>query len=109
MARAVVKTRRVEKQRKAKTVTEMPLKPINYKIIIGGALLIVITYIILATNDTVYGFIPLNVVPILLFIGYLIVIPFGILYRGRKSNIPLAGKPVTQGGTSQTQNQPSAK
>jgi len=109
MARAIVKARRVDKQRKAKTITEMPLKPINYKIIIGGALLIVATYVILATNDSVYGFIPLNVVPILLFIGYLVVIPFGILYRGRKSKIPLAGKPTPPGVTSQTQNQPSAK
>ena len=91
MARAVIKTKRVDKQRKAKTPTEMPLKPVNYKIIIGGALLIVITYIILATNDTVYGFIPLNVVPILLFIGYLIVIPFGIMYRGKKKPAAASG------------------
>ena len=98
MARAIVKTRRVDKQRKAKTISEMLLKPINYKIIVGGALLIVVTYIILATNDTVYGFIPLNVVPILLFIGYLIVIPFGILYRRKKSASPI--------DVSQTQNHP---
>lgn len=84
MARAVTKAKRVDKQRKAKTPTEMPLKPVNYKIIIGGAILILITYIILASNDTVYGFIPLNVVPILLFIGYIIIVPFGILYRGKK-------------------------
>ncbi len=64
----------------------MPLKPINYMIIVGGALLIIISYIILAENDTVYGFIPLNLVPILLFIGYLIVIPFGIMYRKKKEN-----------------------
>jgi hypothetical protein len=94
MARAITRTKRLTKQRKAKTPTEMPLKPINYKIIIGGALLILITYILLATNNTVYGFIPLNVVPILLFIGYIIVVPFGILYRGRNkqtgtaSNVP---------------------
>ncbi|MFZ1082997.1 MAG: hypothetical protein WAO19_13850 [Candidatus Kryptoniota bacterium] len=102
MARAVIKTKRVDKQRKAKTPTEMPLKPVNYKIIIGGALLIVITYIILATNDTVYGFIPLNVVPILLFIGYLIVIPFGIMYRGKK-------KPAAASGSAQNQNQTAVK
>lgn len=101
MARAVVKRRRVDTQRKAKAVMEMPLKPINYKIIIGGAILIVIAYIILAENNTVYGFIPLNVVPIILFVGYLIVIPFGILYR-RKN-------PPTTGGSSQSQNQPITK
>ncbi|MGO9482155.1 MAG: hypothetical protein ACLP05_10300 [Candidatus Kryptoniota bacterium] len=100
MARAVVKAKRSDKQRKAKTPTEMPLKPVNYKIIIGGALLIVIAYIILATNDTVYGFIPLNVVPILLFIGYIVIVPFGIMYRGKK-------KPASLSGTAQ--NQPSQK
>jgi len=95
MARAI-KTKRVDKQRRSKTPIEMPLKPVNYAIIIGGALLIVATYIILATNDTVYGFIPLNVVPILLFIGYIIIIPIGIMYRGRKSKTPLAGKQPQQ-------------
>ncbi len=62
----------------------MPLKPINYKIIIGGALLIIATYVLLATNNSVYGFIPLDLVPILLFIGYIIIVPIGIMYRGKK-------------------------
>jgi len=79
----------------------MPLKPINYMIIVGGALLIIITYIILAENNTVYGFIPLNLVPILLFIGYLIVVPFGIMYRKKKGN----GTTMAQ----QNQNQAAAK
>ena len=86
MARAI-KTRRVEKQRKAKTPVEMPLKPSNYMIIVGGAILIILAYIILATNDTVYGFIPLNLVPILLFVGYLIVVPIGIMYRAKKKQL----------------------
>lgn len=83
MARAI-KTKRVDKQRRIKIPVEMPLKPINYMIIIGGALLILATYVILGDNNTVYGFIPLNLVPILLFIGYLIVVPIGIMYKGRK-------------------------
>lgn len=83
MARAI-KTKRVDKQRKAKTPVEMPLKPVNYMIILGGALLIMVAFIILATNDTVYGFIPLNLVPILLFIGYIIVVPIGIMYKAKK-------------------------
>ncbi len=90
MARAI-KTKRVDKQRKAKTPVEMPMKGANYMIIVGGALLIIVTYIILATNDTVYGFIPLNLVPILLFIGYIIVVPIGIMYRGRKKRVDQSG------------------
>jgi hypothetical protein len=100
MARAITKTKRVDKQRKSKVPTEMPLKPINYIIIVGGALLIIITYIILAENDTVYGFIPLNLVPILLTIGYLIVIPVGIMYRKKKTD---------DSGISQNQSQPITK
>ncbi|MCL5020280.1 MAG: hypothetical protein M1339_01155 [Bacteroidetes bacterium] len=83
MARAV-KSRRTERQRKSKVQTEMPLNRTNYMIIIGGALLIIVTYILLATNNTVYGFIPLDLVPILLFIGYLVIVPIGIMYRGKK-------------------------
>jgi hypothetical protein len=98
MARAITKKKRVDTQRKSKVPTEMPLKPINYMIIAGGAVFILITYIILAENDTVYGFIPLNLVPILLFIGYLIIVPIGILYRKKKND-----------GISQNQSQPAAK
>jgi len=86
MARAVTRTKRVDKKRKVKVPTEMPLKPINYMIIVGGALLIIVAYVILAENDSVYGFIPLNLVPILLAIGYLIIVPMGIMYRKKKVN-----------------------
>lgn len=92
MARAI-KAKRADRQRKSRTPAEMPLKPINYMIIIGGALLIIATYIILATNNTVYGFIPLDLVPVLLFIGYIVVVPIGIMYKGRK-------KTAEQGKTS---------
>ena len=102
MARAIVKSKRVEKQRKAKTPTEMPLKPVNYIIIIGGALFIIATYVLLAANDTVYGFIPLNLVPILLMIGYLIIVPIGILYRRKKAE-------ATPGTVQQNQSQVTAK
>lgn len=83
MARAV-KSRRTERQRKSKVQMEMPLSRTNYIIIVGGALLIIVTYILLATNNTVYGFIPLDVVPILLFVGYLVIVPIGIMYKGKK-------------------------
>ena len=91
MARTV-RSKRAEKQRKSKISQEMPLKPINYKIIIGGALLIIATYVLLATNNSVYGFIPLDLVPILLFIGYIIIVPIGIMYRGKKKQPQAAPK-----------------
>ncbi len=83
MARAI-KSRRTERQRRSKVQTEMPLNRTNYTIIIGGALLIIVAYILLATNNTVYGFIPLDLVPVLLFIGYIVIVPIGIMYKGRK-------------------------
>ncbi len=85
MARAV-KTRRTDRLRKSKFQSEMPLNRTNYMIIIGGALLIVVTYIILATNNTVYGFIPLDLVPVLLFLSYIVIVPLGIMYRGKKKS-----------------------
>ncbi len=87
MARAV-KNKRTERRRKSKIQAEMPLDRTNYIIIIAGAALIIATYVLLATNNTVYGFIPLDVVPILLFIGYLIIVPVGIMYRGKKKQQP---------------------
>ncbi len=86
MARTI-RSKRVEKQRKSKISQEMPLKSVNYKIIIGGALLIIATYVLLATNNSVYGFIPLDLVPILLFIGYIVIVPIGIMYKGKKKQV----------------------
>ncbi len=83
MARAV-KSRRTERQRKTKMQGELPLNRTNYMIIIVGAVLIIATYILLATNNTVYGFIPLDLVPILLFVGYIVIVPIGIMYKGKK-------------------------
>ncbi len=83
MARAV-KSRRTERHKKSKIQAEMPFNRTNYIIVIAGAALVIATFILLATNDTVYGFIPLDVVPILLFIGYLVIVPIGIMYRGKK-------------------------
>lgn len=87
MARAV-KSRRTERRRKSKVQAEMPLGRTNYIIIVAGAALIIATYVLLATNNTVYGFIPLDLVPILLFIGYLVIVPIGIMYRGKKRQQP---------------------
>ncbi len=103
MARAI-KNRRAERdrQRKSKMHGELPLNKTNYLIIAGGALLIIATYILLAANNTVYGFIPLDVVPILLFIGYIIIVPIGIMYRGKKSKMTTSGK-------QENQTQPAAK
>ncbi|MFA5404195.1 MAG: hypothetical protein WC358_04610 [Ignavibacteria bacterium] len=54
----------------------------NYMIIGLGILLIVIGYILMAANS-VDGFLPTVVAPILLVAGYCVVIPLGILLKDK--------------------------
>ena len=54
----------------------------NYSIIGLGILLIVIGYILMAANS-VDGFLPTVVAPILLVAGYCVVIPLGILIKDK--------------------------
>ena len=62
---------------------ELPLKKSNYLIMGAGLLLIVLGYLAML-EGSVEGFLPLVVAPILLVLGYCVVIPIGILYRERK-------------------------
>ena len=55
----------------------------NYIIFGTGILTIILGYIIMATGDT-YSFQSLSVAPVLLFIGYLILIPIALLYQKEK-------------------------
>lgn len=54
----------------------------NYMIIGIGIVLIVIGYILMAANS-VDGFLPTVVAPILLVAGYCVLIPLGILYKDK--------------------------
>ncbi|MCX6166255.1 MAG: hypothetical protein NTU73_15580 [Ignavibacteriae bacterium] len=54
----------------------------NYMIIGLGILLIVIGYILMAANS-VDGFLPTVIAPILLVAGYCVVIPIGILLKDK--------------------------
>ncbi len=70
----------------------LSLESINYKIILAGVLVIVIGYFALSAQPW-DGFLPLTLAPILLVVGYCVIIPFGIIYRKKKSengNEPLA-------------------
>jgi hypothetical protein len=70
---------------KRKRVAEsLPFKKINYQIIGLGIFLIILGYVALA-QEPWDGFLPLVVAPILLVLGYCVVIPFGILYRSREA------------------------
>jgi hypothetical protein len=75
----VVRTKSVKK---LKRDDFFPLERENYLILGLGLLVIVLGYIALS-GDKVEGFLPLTVAPILLVIGYCVIIPLGILYRKR--------------------------
>jgi len=54
----------------------------NYMIIGVGILLIIIGYVFMAENS-VDGFLPTVIAPILLVLGYIVFVPFGILFKDK--------------------------
>ncbi len=69
-----------QKKSKSSKSIIFPLEKQNYIILAIGLVVIVIGYIALSAN-TVEGFMPLVAAPILLVLGYCVIIPFGILYK----------------------------
>lgn len=57
----------------------------NYTIISVGIVIIIIGYILMNANS-VDGFLPTVVAPILLVLGYCVVIPFGILFNDKSGD-----------------------
>ena len=72
--------RKKEKKRKPLSEQELPLSRQNYTIIGAGLLAIVAGYAAMM-EGSVEGFLPLVLAPILLVLGYCVLIPVGILYR----------------------------
>jgi hypothetical protein len=76
---------RVEKRVAAKQKVfsgGLPFTKLNYQILGAGILCITIGYIALA-QDPWNGTMPLIVAPILLVLGYCVIVPIGILFRKR--------------------------
>ncbi len=72
--------------RKQKKEEIFPLEKTNFVILGIGVLTIIIGYIALSGN-TVESFRQLTVAPILLVLGYCVIIPIGIMYRKRKPKV----------------------
>ena len=69
---------------KRKSQTEhLPFTKTNYRILLVGLLVIVLGYYALA-QEPWDGTMPLVVAPILLVLGYCVIIPVGILYRKKQ-------------------------
>src|SRR5687768_14005554 len=62
---------------------QMPFEDKNIFIILGGVLIIALGYFLLSSGP-VMGFVSLTLAPIVLCIGYLIVVPYGIVYGARR-------------------------
>jgi hypothetical protein len=79
----MAKVEKVKSGKKLKSNVVFPLDKTNFAIIGLGVIVIIAGYIALS-GSTVDGFAQLTVAPILLVIGYCIVIPFGIMYRKKE-------------------------
>ena len=82
--------RRSDQRRKALREPQLPLGRQNFLIIGIGMVVIVLGYLAML-EGSVEGFLPLVLAPLLLVIGYCVLIPLGILYRkspGREKGTP---------------------
>jgi hypothetical protein len=61
----------------------MPFETKNVTIILIGVLTIILGYYLMSTSETM-GTLALDIAPIILVIGYLIVIPYGIMYGAKR-------------------------
>jgi hypothetical protein len=80
-SKAKPKTRKTSPR--AKKEVTLPLEKTNFIIIIVGICIIIIGYILMSENS-VNGFLPTVVSPILLVLGYCVIIPYGILKKPKK-------------------------
>lgn len=90
---AKVKTKIRKKQKKTEEKS-LPFKRQNYIIFAIGILVIIIGYFALARGPY-DSFSSLSLAPVLLVIGYCIIIPFAVLYRGGKTE---SGETTTDQG-----------
>lgn len=71
---------------KAKKEISLPLENTNFVIIGIGIAVLIIGYILMSANS-VDGFTNTVIAPILLVLGYCIIIPYGILKKTKKNRI----------------------
>jgi len=92
MAKQIQKERIASKKKNIRQDV-LVLESINYKIILLGLLVIVAGYFALSASPWDNP-IALNVAPILLVIGYCVIIPLGIIYRKKKPDADMTRQPV---------------
>jgi phosphoglycerol transferase MdoB-like AlkP superfamily enzyme len=68
---------------------ELPQK-INYMILVAGVAVLLVGYFVMSMGDDISP-VSVTIAPIILFIGYCIIIPLGIIYRKKKIDPEQAG------------------
>lgn len=81
MAKVVAASKTVKK--KPAALQSLSLEPLNYQIILAGFAVIIAGYFALSAKPWDNP-VALNVAPVLLVLGYCVIIPFGIMYRRKK-------------------------
>ena len=79
------KVKTLKKVEGKKFIKDFYIRRENVVIFLIGILFIAVGYIVMATGDT-YSTQSLTIAPILLLIGYLVIIPVSIFYRKNKKN-----------------------
>ena len=94
MAKSVKEKDKIAK-RKGRRIEVLPLEPTNYKILVAGVAIVILGYIALSMEPW-DGFMAITLAPMLLVLGYCVVIPIGIIYRKKKEE---SGLSITEGMT----------
>jgi membrane protein YdbS with pleckstrin-like domain len=82
MAKLIQKEKITKK--KTKRIESLSLEKINYLIILSGIVVILAGYIALSTKPWDNS-IALTIAPVLLVLGYCVIIPIGIIFRKKKT------------------------
>ncbi len=80
-----VQSLRSKRQKKELSHLHFAMNSKNYMIIGAGIAVIILGYILMSPNS-VDGFLPTVIAPMLLIFGYCIVVPIGILYKDKGVN-----------------------
>lgn len=94
-AKTSLKSKRV--QVKQKKEISFPLDKSNLLIIGLGIAILIIGYILMSENS-VEGFLPTVVAPILLVLGYCVIIPYGILKKTKAASASAEQPAVSSAG-----------
>ncbi|MDP1677169.1 MAG: hypothetical protein Q8L88_09910 [Bacteroidota bacterium] len=86
MAKQIQKDKSTKKTKRDESLS---LELINYRIILAGVVIIVAGYFALSAQPWDNP-IALTVAPILLVLGYCVVIPIGIIFRRKKNDVTTA-------------------